>query len=519
MTRAVLIAVVVLAVGGAAVVGAGGDSGDAGSTYTIVMDNSFGLTEGADLKSSGVRVGTIDKLDVQRGTARALVTAKVTETDFAGFRRDVFCQVQPQSLIGEYFLDCDPGRAAAPAPRTIPVEQTAGTIPPDLVLNIMRRPARERFGLILAELGAGFAARGDDLQATIRRAVPALRETDAVLKILGDNRQTLRALTREADTVLARLDDNRGDVARFVAEARDSAAASAARRTDLAASVNRLPRFLAQLRPTLRDLGTTARLQAPALADLRAAAPDLTTLFARLGPFSQSARPAVSSLGRASQTGVGAATAARSTVRRLKRLGTRSTDPMRNLRFVLEDLDDRGRAVEPNRLSPGGQGFTGLEALLQYPFVQSQAVNIFDSKGYILKLNVLINECSQYTNAQTARENAERTKRCSQALGPNQPGITSDVAPGATQRSTRTRSPRTPAARETPAAPAPAAAPAPTPQAAQPAPADQPKGLLDKLLPGLPDLPDVGPLKLGQRDSGAPRADGDRGLLDFLLGP
>ena len=76
---------------------------------------------------------------------------------------------------------------------------------------------------------------------------------------------------------------------------------------------------------------------------------------------------------------------------------------MRNLRFVLEDLDDRGRAVEPNRLSPGGEGFTGLEALLQYPFTQSQAINIFDSKGYILKLNILVNECTQYTNAETAR--------------------------------------------------------------------------------------------------------------------
>ena len=56
------------------------------------------------------------------------------------------------------------------------------------MLDILRRPARERFGLILSELGIGLTARGDDLQTTIRRGVPALRETDKVLKILADNR-------------------------------------------------------------------------------------------------------------------------------------------------------------------------------------------------------------------------------------------------------------------------------------------------------------------------------------------
>ncbi|MBA3327179.1 MAG: hypothetical protein H0T43_02610, partial [Solirubrobacterales bacterium] len=57
---------------------------------------------------------------------------------------------------------------------------------------------------------------------------------------------------------------------------------------------------------------------------------------------------------------------------------------------------------------------------------------------------------------------------------------------------------------------------------AQPGPVD---GLLDKLVPGLPDkLPDLGPLKLGSRDprapAGGPGSDAaDRNLLDYLLGP
>ncbi|HVF78021.1 MAG TPA: MlaD family protein [Solirubrobacteraceae bacterium] len=518
--RPLLIFLCALAIGALATLAAtaGAGAADDEQRYTVVLDNAFGLTEGSDLRSAGVTIGTIDKLGVQRSTARALATIVITLPSFAGFREDVRCEVKPQSLIGEYYLDCDPGKTDSPAPRTIPVEQTGGTIPPDLVLDILRRPARERFGLILTELGIGFTARGEDVQTTLRRAVPALRETERVLSILDANSKTLRQLTRDADTVLAGLADNRRNVGRFIREAADTTEISASRSEELAQTVNKLPRFLRELRPTLADLGTTARLQTPALRDLRRAAPDLTELLQRLGPFAESARPAVRGLGEASETGITAVKDARSTVKQLRALGAASTEPMRNLRFVLEDIDNRDRAVEPNRLSPTGTGFTGLEALLQYFFVQSQAINVYDSKGFILKLNILLNECSQYTNAQTAREEPERTKRCNSWLGPNQPGITTEVS-----RTTRNK-PKdepTPDKREDTPAPTPATtAPTAEAPAAPAAPPPPPptllpgaKELLDKILPDLPDVPSL--LPRSSRSS----AESERNLLDYLLGP
>ena len=521
MRRALLVTLLVL-VAGVATTFAVSASGADDQRYTVVLDNAFGLTPGADLRSSGVKVGKVSGLDVQRSTARALATITIDKPEFAGFRKDVFCEVKPQSLIGEYYLDCDPGKSAEPAPRTIPVAQTAGTIPPDLVLDILRRPARERFGLILTELGIGTTARGEDLQRTIRRGVPALRETDKVLRILADNRRTLQQLTSDADQVLVDLAANRRNVARFVTTAGDTTAAAADRRDKLAESVRKLPAFLRELRPTLADLGTAAARQTPALADLRGAAPDLTTLLKRLGPVAESARPAVRGLGKASDTGIEAVTEARSTVSQLRALGASATEPMRNLRFILEDVNDRGRAVEPNRLSPGnGGGFTGLEAFLQYLFVQSQAINIFDSRGYMLKLELLLNGCSSYANAQTAIEDKQHTQDCKQWLGPNQPGINSGVvtrkapAPSAKRAPKRDKKPA-----PTPTAPTPQPAappPPPPPPAAAPAKPNPAKDLLDKVLPGVTD-------KLKDKLTPPPRrqptsTSSDRNLLDYLLGP
>ena len=78
------------------------------------------------------------------GRPLALVEAEVTEPGLADLRRDARCEIRPQSLIGEYFVDCQPGTSDERLPDggRLPVEQTSSTIAIDLVNDIMRRPYR-----------------------------------------------------------------------------------------------------------------------------------------------------------------------------------------------------------------------------------------------------------------------------------------------------------------------------------------------------------------------------------------
>ncbi len=135
--------------------------------------------------------------------------------------------------------------------------------------------------------------------------------------------------------------------------------------------------------------------------------------------------------------GTRAAGPARSTVAKARRLGELAKDPATNLRFALEHIDDPKNAVEPSAVAPRPSGFSGLEAFLRYPYTQSQAINLFDDRGYTLKLNILVNECTGYTTARGARANPGRTERCNSWLGPNQPGITTPDPSPATARSAR----------------------------------------------------------------------------------
>ena len=436
VTAAVLIAVVAVGV----IVLAANSNSSAAGTYKIELDNAFGLVTGADFKVAGVRAGTITAIDLDQKTLHAIVTVQVTQGGFGAFRSDAFCQSRPQSLIGEYFVDCQPGQygsSLAPG-STIPVTHTQSTIPADLLQNVMRMPYRERLTLIINELGAAAAGRSDDLEAALRRAVPALTETDNLLSLLANDSQTLAQLTVNSDAVITALANNRAQVQRFITEANNTATATATQHSNLQATLQLLPGFLEQLRPAMAQLGAAADANAPVLANLNASAIQLDVLFRQLPAFSHSALPAIESLGKASVTGKSAVEAAAPTVKALAAFAQPTPELAQNLAIVLRDLDNRSRAVEPDARSLGGRGFTGLEALLQYVFNQTLSINTFGPFGHLLAVDAFVDaKCSPYatpaTIALSLKQFGPSYRQCYSWLGPNQPGVneTDPSNPGA----------------------------------------------------------------------------------------
>src|ERR671915_298697 len=306
--------------------GASGDKSEK-RTYRIVFDNAFGLTEGGDFRVGGVRAGKTPKFEVlkRKGQpAKAVAIAEINQPGFDDFRKDATCEILPQSLIGEYYVDCQPGQSSERLPTdgtgTVPVNQTSSTIPVDLINNIMRRPYRERFRLILSELGTGLAGRPEDLREVLRRAHPGLRETRKVLQILGDQKQIIRDFIQDSDTVVAELDDKKEEVARWIRETGETAEISASRRDNIAAGFQRLPTFLAELEPTMARLGELTDAQTPLLRDLQAAAPALNEFLTRLGPFAEASRPAFRSLGETANVGVEAFNESRDEINELRKL-------------------------------------------------------------------------------------------------------------------------------------------------------------------------------------------------------
>jgi virulence factor Mce-like protein len=483
-------------------------------SYVIEFDNAFGLTTGSDVKFAGVDAGTIKTLGLNQRTRRALVGVHLTAQGFDTLNRDAFCQVRPQSLIGEYYIDCQPGRGRPlPAGGHLPVTQTGSAIGIDLLNTIERYPNNERLRLLLGELGAGVASRGPDLNLALRRSLPALRQTNRVLRVLAQENHTLADLVRNGDRALAGVAARKREVARFVAEAGRTSQISARRRAALAQQWQRYPGFLDQLTPAMRDLGQASDAQTGALRQLTAGSDRLKAFFDRLRGFSRNSPPAIEALGQAAKVGRATARTAKPALAQLNRVSVHSPELARNGAIVLQHLDDRNAAVEPDARSPGGKGFTGLEAVLRYVYTNAQAVNIFNGAGYMLKIGLLsANNCGNYADVAVTKQFPE----CRSWLGPNQLGITTgeQATPAAHRAHTRHHARRHARHVHRPAAAAPAAPSAPSAPAAPKAP-DTPK------LPPLPKLPDVPQLPpLPTPPVGLPGGPGGAQMaLDYLLGP
>jgi ABC-type transporter Mla subunit MlaD len=543
MRRLAVIGVVLaLIVFAALTVGAGGGK-SSGGNFKIELDNAFGLVQGADLKVAGVRAGKITDMTVDLKTKKALVSFQLIPGEFNALREDVFCESRPQSLIGEYFIDCNPG-VGKPLKKgsTIPVTKSASTIPPDLVGNILRLPYRQRLRIIISELGSAVAGRDSDLNATLRRAVPALRETDNLLAVLAEQNHVIADLTTNADTVVTALADNRANVGRWVTEAKNAAAASAERSSDIAGGFQRLPAFLEELRPTMVSLGRVADEQTPALQDLNASRKQLTRFFNDLGPFADASRPSIRSLGQASIVGDQAVKSAKPTITLLKNFAAQAPEVGKNLSIVLHDLDDPGRHVEndPRAAAATGRaaptGWTGLEALLQYVFNQEQSTNVFDKNAYILKVALFGGDCAPYRNRDTLTNPApvspqpgaptgpELKAKCGSYLGPTYPGInapdpTTFRTAAKSQAPTATRAATTPAAQH--GAHAAPSHGAPNSVAPSQGPAINIQQTLNTLLgTKLPNV-QVPHVAVPQLPGGhqVPRGQSANDLLNYLLGP
>jgi len=515
--------------------GAKGEGSKTLKSYDIVVDNAFGLVEGGDLKIGGVKAGQTSGFRLTKSEPyRTIVTADVTEPGFASLRTDAECEVRAQSLIGEYFVDCDLGedKTELKDGGTVPVENTASTIPPDLINNVMRKPYRERFRLILSELGTGLAGRPEDLNEVIRRAHPSLRELTETLAILRRQNTIISDFIRDADTVSAAVEPFKEDVARWANESEDVASIQATRSEELGRYYNKLPEFLAELEPTLAELETTAGEQIPTLQRLQSAAPDLRRFLVAAQPVARNTRGALGPRGELSDAGSSAIGEPRQEIRELRRLARLAPRLGKPLRQFLQALDDRRRSTEndpqaglaappaPDKTAyRPGQGFTGMEGLFNYFYFQTLGINATDELGHLLRIVLIAGgPCAAYSASPTEDE----IRECNSWLGPNQPGVNAPEGAQPARASSREARTSPAAARrdrerqrstgEPEAPPTPGKRDLSKPQITLP---EGVRKLLDDLrgpkplpAPKAPSLPE---------DQSVPAP--DSGLLDYLLAP
>ncbi|MEZ5074288.1 MAG: MlaD family protein [Solirubrobacterales bacterium] len=410
MRRIIAIVVGLLAIAGLIAATASGD-GDGGDGYEVraYFDNAGFLVHGEDVRIAGATVGSVKEVTVSLPgepvkrdggdePGKAAVVLAITDPGFEDFLSDASCLIRPQSLLGEKYVECQPTQPRAsgstpPPPLEqipdgeigagqyrLPIENNGKQIDLDLVQNITREPEVDRFRLILNDLGAGLAARGPDLAAVIRRANPALQETDKVLATLARQNEQLAQLAEDSDTILTPLAAQRQHLAGFIRNAATTGAAAAERRDDIVAGFEEFPNALRELRSTMVELRRFAVQATPVASDLRRAAPGLTDATRALRPFSRAATISLTSLGDAAEASGDDLAASAPVVRQLRKAAKKSIPGARSLNQLLMTLRRTG----------------GIDYLAKFGLNLSNSFNGFDDLGHFLLTQVQITNCVDF---------------------------------------------------------------------------------------------------------------------------
>ncbi|HEX5989712.1 MAG TPA: MlaD family protein [Solirubrobacterales bacterium] len=410
--RLLLIGAVVVAIVAIVLIASGGDDSSDGYKVRAVFDNGGFMVNGEEVRVAGATVGKIESVDVsmpgetvayENGKAvekpgKAIIVFDITDPGFQDFRQDATCQIRPQSLIGEKFVDCRttlpraPGSEPAPPLKQIPDgEPGAGqyllplgsngtSVDPDLINDIQSLPYAQRFRLIFNELGAGLAGRGEDIEEIVKRANPVLRDADRLFGILSAQRKQLAQLAADSDAILGPLARERRHFAGFITNSGAAAEASAEKGAELEESLRKFPTFLGEFRETMKDLKTFSDAGTPLFEDFGTAAPSLTDATKTLTPFSEALTVSLKSLGEAGEASGPIFAEADPVVRKAGELAKTGVSPTGNLAKLFVDLKKTG-------------GWDGLTELI---YGSTASLNGFDKYGHFGRTRVTLSTCLEY---------------------------------------------------------------------------------------------------------------------------
>ena len=415
MIRRALIALGLVAAIVVVVLLVSGGGGSSGYVVRAVFDNGGFMVHGEQVRIAGANVGTINSVSVSQPgepvayrhgklvavPGKAIITMEIADAGFQDFRQDASCEIRPQSLIGEKFVDCNPtlprapGSPAPPSLKQIPDGQPGAgqyllplgnnttSVDPDLINDIQTLPYAQRFRLIFNELGAGLAGRGQDIETIVKRANPVLRNTDRIFAMLNAQRDQLAQLASDSEEILGPLSRERSHVAGFFANAGAAGEASSERGKELEESFEKFPEFLRQFRLTMRSLQGFSDAAAPVFAELGRAAPSLTDATRTLTPFSEATTVALKSLGTAGEASGPLFAEAEPVIRASNKLAQTGVSPTSELASLLTSIEKT-------------KGWDFLNELI---YNTAGVVNGFDEYGHYARTLATIVNCPDYEPA------------------------------------------------------------------------------------------------------------------------
>lgn len=177
--------------------------------FQLTFPTADGLVSGSDVLEAGAKIGTIsDILPTQDNSA--LVTVQISD-DHWPLHTGTTADIRPKSLLGEKYVDIHDGTATGAVLDTAVVlheDQKAVPVELDQFINSLDEPTRNAARILLNDLGAGVAGRGQSLNEAIAAGKADLQNLSVFGTTLNNRDADLDRILVGLDGVLGKISTN-----------------------------------------------------------------------------------------------------------------------------------------------------------------------------------------------------------------------------------------------------------------------------------------------------------------------
>jgi phospholipid/cholesterol/gamma-HCH transport system substrate-binding protein len=256
-----------------------------GYRVTASFAEAAQLATEADVRISGVPVGTVKTIEADPGTGRSDVTFEL-DAKYAPLPEDAQAILRQKTLLGETYVELTPGTRSAP---TLPEGgqlaegQVSETVELDEILRTFEPETRQAFQVWMQSQAEAFAGHGRDINDALGNLGPFADDAATLVDILDRQEPAVQRLISDTGIVFEALTERDDQLRGLIENANRVFETTAARDRELQETFIALPTFERESRQTVERLDQFARETDPLVTQLRPAARELSPTLIALG--------------------------------------------------------------------------------------------------------------------------------------------------------------------------------------------------------------------------------------------
>ncbi|OBI95798.1 MCE family protein [Mycobacterium asiaticum] len=226
------------------------DVGGKTSPYAAMFTDVYGLREGDDVRVAGVRVGRVEKVELDGRFAKVSFVLQQEQRVFG----NTVASVTYQNIVGQRYLGLSLGHegstAQLPPGSTIPLERTEPSFDVTALLN-----GYEPLFSLLNPRDADNLTKGvlESLQGDTSSLATLVSQTSTLTETFAGRDQALGDVITNLNKVVVNLAAQNDDLDGVLTQTRDVVAALNQRRPELVSSVGTMSRMMTHLASAARE--------------------------------------------------------------------------------------------------------------------------------------------------------------------------------------------------------------------------------------------------------------------------